>query len=452
MQLARDCLSAHALINRGQRVGVAVSGGLDSMVLLHLLEHLLPELGVAGWVLHFNHLLRGKHSDQDAAFVARAARRAGWPVVLGRGDVVAAASASGQSIEMAARQLRHEFLAREAARRNLDRVALAHHADDQIELFFLRLLRGSGTGALSGMHWREPSPMNREITLIRPLLGVTRAEIRAYAKQAGLRWREDRSNRTLAPLRNRVRRTLVPLLERLFQPALRRVILRHMDRFRAEAEWIQGAARHWLGEEIQPGSFDDLPVALQRSCLQLQLIDCGIEPSHELVERLRLAPGVPVTVGSDRLASRDASGRIGWTAVAPTDFEPGAVQVSLTRRRGEVKLGRRTIRWSRSPVRGQVRPPSSVRVGRESFDADAVGDQVTLRFWRPGDRFRPLGFARASKLQNLFTNLKVPPGERRQRIVAVAAQGEIFWVEGLRIGERFKLDKRTVHRLNWRWT
>ncbi|HXC99166.1 MAG TPA: tRNA lysidine(34) synthetase TilS, partial [Verrucomicrobiae bacterium] len=165
-----ESVRAKKLFREGESVLIAVSGGLDSMVLLHLLARLTPAHHWRLAVAHFNHQLRGRSSHADQHLVEQTAKKLGLPFVAGRADVRAFASRRGESIEMAARELRHKFLAKTALRRKIRVIALAHHADDQVELFFLRLLRGAGVEGLAGMKWRNPSPANSRITLARPLL------------------------------------------------------------------------------------------------------------------------------------------------------------------------------------------------------------------------------------------------------------------------------------------
>ena len=169
------------------------------------------------------------------------------PFVVARADVRKFTEKSKLSIEMAARKLRHEFLARVARERRISVVTLAHHADDQVELFFLRVLRGAGGEGLAGMKWRSPSPVDGRITLVRPLLDVTRAELREFARENRIRFREDATNARLDLPRNRVRNELLPLLRRRYQPALTRTILRLMEIVGAEAEVVGEMAQQWLG-------------------------------------------------------------------------------------------------------------------------------------------------------------------------------------------------------------
>src|SRR5260370_39566027 len=231
------------------------------------------------------------------------------PMVVGRAPVGPVAARHGLSLERAARGLRHEFLARSACNRGVETIALAHHADDQVELFFLRLLRGAGGEGLAGMKWSSPSPNDPAITLIRPLLGCAKAELRLFAEQQSLTFREDASNASLDFLRNRIRHELLPLLVKQYQPAVRRTTLRLMDILSAEAEFITQTAEAWFGKQRRP-PFDRLPAAIQRRCLQLGLFKLSQDVDFDLVERLRAAADQPMDVKQQTAVCRDASGHV----------------------------------------------------------------------------------------------------------------------------------------------
>lgn len=420
------------------------------MVLLHALDTLSAATGWRLAVAHFNHRLRGAESDRDEAFVRREAVKRGLRCFTWSGDVGALARREGLSIEMAARRMRHAFLA-DAAREWRGRtVALAHHADDQVELFLLRLLRGAGPEGLSGMDWKEPSPADPAVHLARPLLGLSRDELRRLALEQGVRWREDASNARLGPLRNRVRHKLLPLLSQEFQPAIAEALLRTMDILGAESDFVRRAAEEWSSSRRRI-AFSRLHTAVQRRVIQHQLLRMGISPDHGLIERLRLGPGKPVTIRPHWIVERTAAGRVSGCRPGSADFssEPGETALDLRSGEGEVAFGGLRVCWE---VRaGRRRGMPRFGPGREWFDADKVGATAMLRFWRPGDRFQPIGAGQPVKLQDLFVNRKIPRDQRHQLVVATTAAGEIFWVEGLRMAERFKLDKGTKRRLKWRW-
>lgn len=459
----RQNILERRLLAPGQRLLLAVSGGVDSMVLLRLLHGLAAEFGWKLTVAHFNHKLRGRSSDADEALVRRAAGRLRLPVLIGRSSVKPYARRHGLSIEMAARQLRHEFLARSARRSGASTVALAHHADDQVELFFLRLLRGSGSEGLAGMGWRGPSPADPQITLVRPLLDAGKASLESYARQEGVRFRQDASNQSPEFARNRVRHQLLPLLRKHHQPGLEKVILRVMDILGAESNLITTEAAAWLRDPAGR-TFAELPVALQRRCLQLQLLEQGWTPDFDLVERLRLNPETAVSLpeapeernrkgGQERqgFALRSTDGRVRVRSAVDLEFQPDSLQLQLHGRQGKAALSGLEVRWQVLPATGIELKQARVVQGLERFDAEQVGLTITLRHWRPGDRFQPIGMKQSVKLQDLFINQKVPREQRRRLVLAVSEGGEIFWVEGLRISERFKLTTSTKRGLLWRW-
>lgn len=441
-------LQTRGLLRDCECVLVALSGGLDSTVLLHLLHGLSArhrwQLGVA----HLNHQLRGRSSGADERFVRRLARKLGLPVVVERAEVRVFAREGGLSVEMAARKLRHEFLARAAQQAGARRIVLAHHEDDQVELFFLRLFRGAGGEGFGGMKWRSASPANPRLELVRPLLDVPRASLREFAEARRISWREDASNASVDLLRNRVRHELLPLLVRHYQPALAATVTRAMRLVGEESAFVRETASVWL-RGMGPPPFARLAPAVQRAVVLLQLRKLGLAPDYDLIEQLRGAPGCVVTVKPDFRVVRSPHGAVSVRAGQSAGFQMTAFHGELRGQGGEMQFGGLRIRWAVTGQAGDRRAKPGA--GREVFDADAVGPVVTLRHWRPGDRFQPIGLGRSVKLQDLFTNARVPAGQRRERVVAETADGRIFWVEGLRIGEPGKLTPGTIRRLQWRW-
>jgi tRNA(Ile)-lysidine synthetase-like protein len=250
----------------------------------------------------------------------------------------------------------------------------------------------------------------------------------------------------------------------------------------AEAEFVTRAAQEWLGErakgerrrtndQVNEIAFDRLPIAVQRRCLQLQLWRQGVVGNFELVEKLRCYAEQPVAVGGTLYrmrrfdyedeeegeeqkeegvvyAVRETRGLVCLRKVERTQFKWGREEVELGRA-GEVVMDAVGVLWHIET--GKATGPPRKAAGREIFDADRVGSRIVLRHWQPGDRFQPIGMDASVKLQDIFTNECVPRPKRHELLVAATARGEIFWVEGLRISERFKLTKSTIRRLHWRW-
>ncbi len=427
---------------------VAVSGGVDSMVLLRLLMETASSHRCELAVGHFNHQLRGHASDADEAFVKQTAIGLGLRCVIGRWNQSTRARRIKQvGLEMAAREARLTFLSRIAIKLNCDTVTLAHHADDQVELFFLRLLRGAGGEGLSGMDWHGPFPSHSTITMARPLLDFSKADLLKFAKNQRIRFREDASNACLDHERNWVRHKLLLLLAAR-RSGFSETVRRTMEIVGTESDYIREESRGWLGSKRQK-HFDRLAIALQRQVLRLQLIEQGIEASFELIEKLRNEPDTPVTISPKKTVCRDASGRVILANTQSLKFSADQRAVSLGTG-GATQFGKLLVEWQVESGSGLANL-SARESEMERFDAGRIGTRIVLRHWRAGDRFQPIGTRLAMKLQDLFVNQKIPAPRRRELVVATTADGEIFWVDGLRIGEHAKLRPTTRRRLVWRW-
>ena len=475
LQRVESEIQRRRLLWRGRKVLVAVSGGVDSMVLLRVLHPLAAKNRWQISVAHFNHRLRGRASDADERLVRKTTAAMKLPVVAESADVREFAAKSKLSLEMAARKLRHEFLARVAREQKIKTIALAHHAGDQVELFFLRLLRGAGGAGLAGMKWRSPSPADKTISLVRPLLGFSKGELAEFARENKIRFRNDATNYSSDFLRNRIRNELLPLLRKDYQPGLDKAILRLMEIVGAESDVIGAAAQAWLKKfrgsrgneaQIEIGNrkseigkmseppyvgcydFNGLPVAIQRRVLQSQLAELGVAPDFDLIESLRQSADSFVSVGPKMSVARDAGGTVLLRAEPIFKFNVREQAVKLGRA-GEATFGNRKFRWHLQPWKQSVLPPKEA--GVEVFDADKIGGDIVLQHWRAGDRFQPIGLESAAKLQDLFVNAKISAKRRRELVLATTADGEIFWVEGLRISECFKLTPETRRLLVWRW-
>ncbi|MHC1767666.1 MAG: tRNA lysidine(34) synthetase TilS [Verrucomicrobiia bacterium] len=442
-------IAEHRLLDGGARVLVAVSGGLDSMVLLSILALLAPKHGWDLVVAHFNHQLRGESSDADEAFVREAATKLNLPFRAGRGNVKLGAARRRLSIEMAARQLRHRFLAKTAVTLGIRKVALAHHANDQLELFFLRLIRGAGPEGLSGMDLIAPSPADPGVQLIRPLLEIRRSDLEQFARDYAISFRHDASNDAVDYERNRVRHELLPFLRERFGRRLEASVPRLMDVLRAESDFVAQQAKEILSDQLD--RFERLPIAIQRRKLRLECLRLGIAADFDLIESLRQTPDVPRMIGPRWTVHRDASGNVRRRSAAKRRFESSHETVDLNAPAGSFEFGRLTLSWHIEPWTGWPKIGAQPTPGLERFDAEAVGTPIRLRHWRPGDRFHPAGMKAPVKVQNLFVNLKIPQARRRSLVVAESARGDVFWIEELRISEPFKIREGTRRCLVWSW-
>lgn len=419
---------------------VAVSGGLDSMVLLHSLARLHRKFPWELTVAHCHHGLRGADSDEDAEWVRAESLALGLPCVVEQVPVRATARASRESIEMAARRLRHAFLARTARSvcgpRSAE-VVLAHHANDQAELILLRLLRGAGSEGLAGMKEQSPSPADRQVTLLRPFLGFDRAALEAFARKQGIRHREDASNQDLTIPRNRIRHQLIPDWMAHHSPALPRVLARIADIAAQEADYLREQAQRWR-DSAHPAPWASLHVALQRAILRIEILEQGRNADFGTVERLRLTRGAGRTPKAANPAPKAVMPPATDASRRQRTESSGAVSMEFRGSRGQRVLPDGCLfRWKR------MKRPLPFGDGWEQLDAATLTETATLRHRQPGDRFQRLGQSKPARLQNLFINQRIPVAERAQRWVLELAGGRLAWVEGFSGGEHHRLTPST---------
>ncbi|MBE3583817.1 MAG: tRNA lysidine(34) synthetase TilS [Limnochordaceae bacterium] len=475
------------LIALGQRVLVALSGGPDSSVLLHLLVRLAPTTGWQVAAAHLHHALRGPAADADCQRAEDLARELGVPIFVRRVDVRALAQKESLSIEAAGRRARYRFFSDLIQRPGFDRVALGHHQDDQAETVLLHLLQGSGLHGLAGMAWQ------RGRYYIRPLLSVSRAEIEQYVREWGWQPAQDLSNQDPTFLRNRLRHQLLPLLEKEYAPGLRHRLAQLAEVVRAEDELIEELLdQAWARLDVQPlpagwsvqaREWDQLPKALRRRAAR-RLLSWVMRGERETPEgspgegnpttTARTGEIVTVRGASYRLIERMAAvplpARVqlprGWSwsrssAVAGQEryilklSEPSTTQPCMT-----LPIpGKVTWQWMGLPTclsaHVLVAPPPgrlwSCDLNHPHIDAEALQGKVWVRGWQPGDRLRPLGLAGTKKVQDVFVDKKVP-SEQRSQWPIVCDEGGIIWIPGLALDERVRITPASQHwlQLDWR--
>jgi tRNA(Ile)-lysidine synthase len=265
---------------------IGVSGGRDSVVLLHwLIDRGYKKLIVC----HLNHQLRGRSSDADARFVEKLARKYQVEFELGATNVRALAKKKKMSIETAAREARYSFFAKAAKRHGCRTIFLAHHADDLVETFLFNLIRGAGLTGLAAM--RDVSTRrvdNIDLAIVRPLLSVWRKEIDHYVREHRLKFREDATNKNLAPMRNRIRKRIIPYLEKTLDRNIRQNIWRTAMIAAEEEKWIDTQVPNSSGADVSVSRLRPLPVALQRRAILKWLRAQNVfELGFDVIERVR---------------------------------------------------------------------------------------------------------------------------------------------------------------------
>jgi tRNA(Ile)-lysidine synthase len=434
----RTALLKYGMVVPGDRVIVAVSGGPDSVALLHALHTLSDEFGTSLHVFHMDHGLRGAASAADAAFVADLARRLGLPCTVATLPAGQLKGLSG-SLQANARQVRYDHLAELAARVGARRVALGHNRDDQAETVLMRFLRGAGARGLAGI-----APVREEagLTYIRPLLEIPRHDIEEYCRQNELTARFDQSNEKPVYFRNRIRLELLPELARTYNPAIRPNLAQLAEVMRAEDQFLDTLALQAYERCKAPGDGVALsgsvllnePVALARRVVRLAArmaagpgLDLGLGPVTQVLEAAARSEGtfqvslpgglqVAVEYGICRFLSTDGAATEGTEWPVAADGITRVPELSL-----ELQA------MAAGTPRGAL---------DAAFDAARLPGPLVVRRRRPGDRIWPTGMEGSKKVQDVLVDAKVPR-RLRDQIPLLAAGDDVLWIIGHRLDRRY---------------
>ncbi|MEO5897955.1 MAG: tRNA lysidine(34) synthetase TilS [Vicinamibacterales bacterium] len=456
--LALRTIRRHHMVPSGGRLLVALSGGPDSVALLHVLLELQAsgELVVSG-IAHFNHQLRGVEADGDEEFCRNLASALHLPFVAGRGDVRSRAHTEHRSIEDAARAARYEFLSEAVETLNASAVAVGHTLDDQAETFLLRLIRGAGSRGLAGIRPKAG-------IVVRPLLEVRRQHLREYAATHQLAYRDDATNADTGIPRNRIRHELIPLLEREYSSGIVQVLAREADSAREDEEKLQADAT-------------DLAAAVVLSCRHSDTGDTG----PGIIPGLRIAvdagalaalhPAMAVRVAREALGHLCGGRFIGsehlhrFLAFAATGTPGSALSLpgqQAIREGARVILGPEPPRGVEDRANSFQFPlsiPGEVVLGPQGFrvladwgDVDRRPDgelacsvsgvrlPLAVRSRKPGDRFQPPGMGgKSRKLQDYLVDRKVNRSDRDRLPLVVDGEDRIVWIVGHAVGESFRV-------------
>ncbi len=484
LRRVRETIEREELLRSGDTVVVGVSGGPDSLCLLHVLRALAPEFALRLVVAHLHHGLRGADADADAEFVRRIAADWDLPCEIGHADVPALAQRYRLAVEETARRARYAFLGQVAERVQAPVVAVAHNADDQTETVLMHFLRGAGISGLRGMlyktrwgEYRLLEPLERALRgehtpptarayprwLIRPLLDVPRADAEAYCAAHGLTPRFDRSNLDTTYYRNRLRHELLPLLE-TYNPGIREVLRRSAAVMADDYEILRAALSEAWARVERPSpavgiAFDlkgwrALPRGLQRATLReavhrlrRTLRDINfvhieqalrVARAGETGERATLPRGLMLRVDYDRIEIADEDATPALPGPQVHEPLPLACPGTTPLANGwEIEV--RLLTRAELPPNWETNPDP----WQAWLDAAALGSAPLVRPRRPGDRFQPLGMGGKSvKLNEFMINVKLPASLRPGWPLVEGAQG-IAWVVGYRIDERARVRPTT---------
>ncbi len=447
----RKTIDRYRLLERGDRVIVGVSAGVDSMVLLHILNSLRPDFSLSLIIAHLNHGLRPVESEIEAALVREESLRLGLPFEYRQFDVKAFQESGGFSPQDAARRVRFQFFHDLCDKYGGGKIALGHHADDQVETILLRLMRGSGLKGLKGM-----LPM-RQKRVIRPLLEVWREEIERFARENAIAFLTDSSNKKQDYLRNRLRLNLIPLIEKDYQSGFRQTLLRTSALLREENDFIeqetgkayQKIAHKKRGEVVFGFSaYQSLHPAIQWRVLQkileemeagLSRVESGWSDVNLVYRRLLEARASFVLELSHGLCLEKRYDTVLLRRGKPKTILPFEVELHIPGRTYLKEIEREVVVEERDWDGSETVHESS---NTALLDYEKVRLPLKLRNFRPGDWFHPLGAKGTQKLKEFFIDHKIPKMERAS--IPLLVSGEmIVWVGGHRIDERFKVTPHT---------
>jgi tRNA(Ile)-lysidine synthase len=424
----------------GERVLAAVSGGADSIAMVHV----LIALGYDVVIAHLDHLTRNGESTEDAAFVETLAKNLGVPFGGAQCAVEADAAECSDSFEQSARKARYRFFEEAAANYGCAVIATGHHADDVAETVLWRMIRGTSVDGIAGI---PPVRSLNSSKVVRPLIACSRVEIIEYVSDLGIDFRSDSSNEDRRFLRNRIRHDLIPLLQREYNPnvteALERLALLARDDAAVVEETLQTFLIECMDESRE--SLDrerfkaEASAALQRRTIQTFAQGVGIAPTFERTEAARQF------IGSGRTGAKfDLGGAVLINTRMKTRFTRDyATQQEVTLHiPGEVNaFGKRFVAQQ---IEGASPDslPAYCTPSRQVFDADILGDSISIRGRRDGDRIAPLGMTGTRKLQDYFVDNGTPQDER-DHVPIVFADGRIAWIVGGALGAEFAVTEAT---------
>jgi tRNA(Ile)-lysidine synthase len=445
------------LLQSGERVAVACSGGADSVALLHILIELRETLGIVLSVAHFHHHIRGAEADADQQFVAEMAARLQLEFHSGSGDAPARSATNRISLETAARELRHQWFAALIQHGKANKIATAHTLDDQAETVLMRILRGTGVRGLAGI-----APAQETKRLIRPLLKTSRQEVLVYLKALGQSWREDSSNLDLSHTRNRVRHTLLPLLEREFNPAIRETLADLAELAQAEDDFWSQELAVLLPRLLQEGTpsrsgrtssrESEGVLALELSRLRSLPLATQRQVFHSLAQRMGIALEFKHI---QQLTSLMEQQKLGRRLVLPGDLVVNRTARELQFTRFVPDLPRDYC-YS-LPIPGEIVVPElgfSIRAqlitaGKQKasgynaatlLDRSLLGSTLIVRNWRAGDRFFPAHSHSPKKVKELLQPARLGhelSSVQRKNWPVIESAGQIVWMRGFPVSQLF---------------
>lgn len=442
----KEIIYKEFLIPKGSQILIAVSGGVDSIVLLDLFANISEENNLALKILHYNHRLR-KDAETDEKFVLDLAAKYNIKAYSSSGDVLGYASANGLSLEQAGRTLRYRYFENMAKNLNAQYIATAHTMDDSVETFFLNLFRGSGLTGLSGIP--SSRQLSKNLQIIRPLLRSKKEELIEYARARKLEWREDETNQMYNYTRNKIRLDLIPKLKNDYNPSVIDVINRASKIFSGADEFIKKHIATTLKNYVKKKNNNrfSINISLLKSLddfLQGEIIQSAVttifktqnlnmQTIDRIVSLMDSPIGSRVEISNRIITFKDRD-----RLIFVKDFEVNKFNISISKT-GTYEVGDYILTLEEVKKKDIV---FSEDPSEEFFDYDLIPGILHIRNWEEGDNFNPLGMNGTMKISDFLINLKIPLLDK-YNIMVLTTKTEIIWVCGFRISNKFKITDGT---------
>lgn len=442
----KETINKYNMIEKGDRILVAVSGGPDSVTLLHVLNMLKDELNISLVIAHVNHMLRDKESDGDEEYVKGLGNKFNIPVNTCRVDVDKYAREKGVSTEVAGREIRYDFFREVSIKEGCNKVAVAHNANDQVETFMMRLFRGSGIYGLRGIDAVRDN-------IIRPLIDVDRSSIEKFCEEMNVETRLDATNLENIYSRNKIRLDVLPYISENFNKDIIRTIMRTIDSFTIDNDYLEEQSyisykkyAKNLGDKIV---IDKEAFTLHKAVLSrlIRNVMKDLLGNIKEIEKKHIDEIILIQ-----------SGETGKELILPRRIKAtnnyGDIVIQIDNKNNEFINFEKDINISGTTYIEELDITIECEVTNKKninkfsnnylikyFDYDKI-KKVTIRNRRDGDYFTPLGMKGRKKLKDLFINEKIDKS-KRSKIPLILFDNEIAWIVGLRISEKFKITEET---------
>ena len=457
VEKVKKTIEDNGLIKKGDSVIVALSGGPDSVCLLNVLNEIKDEYGIKLYAAHLNHKIRGMEAQKDAVFCVRTCDEMGVVCFVKAYDVPAYSKENGLSIEEGARKLRYNMFFELKESLGAQTIAVAHNLDDQAETVLMRMMRGTGLEGLKGMDYK------REDGIIRPLIDVTRSEIEEHIKDNEIEFRIDESNLEEVYSRNKVRLSLIPYIEKNFNPNIKKALSRMSRLLGDDCGYMNAIAKEHFERLCRKNSGNSVKMDAKELCglhrsISTRLVRMAVEKVLEDIKGLELVhvedvmnlalkgrEGASIDLPRDMVALKRGNNVIIGirNEIVPKESKIEGFKYDLPKK-GKIFIKEIGMEIETFELEKKEGAKLKYEEGCVYLDRDKIEGNMTVRSRKDGDRIRPVGLGGSKKVKDIFIDMKIERSDR-EKIPVVSDGKGIMWIYGYRIGEDYKVDGKTAN-------